>query len=102
MLPVNYRPTEADLEKAMEIAWREFGNDIGAAPPEVTEAENDFSTIVIEAFNGSPTGRVYGEDHGEPLTIGQALRALDKRWGGTTDHWGNFEKRPSTTKLETR
>jgi hypothetical protein len=90
LLPVNYRPTEADLDIALEIAWREFGNDIGVAPPEITEAEDDFSAIVIEAFNGSPTGRVYGEDHGTPLTIGEALAKLDTRWGSTTDHWRNL------------
>lgn len=86
MLPVNYRPTPADLEKAMEIAWREFGND-GNTPQPTTPAEDDFSAIVIEAFNASPDGRVYGEDHGTPLTIGQARASLDKRWGGTTAHW---------------
>jgi hypothetical protein len=90
MLPVNYRPTVADLEAAMEMAWREFGNDIGAAPPETTQAESDFSDIVIAAFDASPTGKVYGEDHGEPLTVGEALTSLDKRWGRVTDHWRNL------------
>jgi hypothetical protein len=101
MLPVNYRPTEADLEKAMEIAWREFGNGTDKVQP-TTPAEDDFSAIVIAAYNASPTGRIYGDEHGEPLTIGEALASLDKRWGGTTDHWRTFEKRPSVTKFETR
>jgi hypothetical protein len=60
---------------------------------------------VLEAFNASPTGRIYGDEHGEPLTIGEALAALDARWGRTTDHWRTLsktEKRPSTTKFETR
>jgi hypothetical protein len=84
MLDDNYRPTVEDLDKALEIQMREFCD---SDAPQATNAERDLQYLVMEAFNASPTGRIYGEDRGTPSTIGEARARLDKRYGSITDHW---------------